>query len=102
MIRGCLRRAGGLLLIASLAGCNGYDSEYIPYALTGLDVWVYDNQTGEELTGGHVDANYLSRREALAQCNSTAVAVANQHHIEDWSYVCCTMTHSSNCVTKVR
>jgi hypothetical protein len=89
-------------LISNFAGCSGHDNDYIPYMLKGLDVWVYNNTNDKEYYGGRVKANYFSRDNALSECNSRAYAVANQYHLTDWSYICCTVTSSSDCVTKVR
>jgi len=85
-----------------LFGCDGYDSDYYPYTMKGLDVWVYNNNTDKEYYGGRVDASYFSKDEALSNCSSYAYSLASQNNFNNWSYVCCTVTSSSNCVTKVR
>ena len=85
-----------------LTGCSSYDSDYIPYMLKGLNVWVYDNMNDKEYYGGRVEANYFSKDDALSECRSRAYAIAEQYHLSDWSYVCCTVTSSSDCVTKIR
>ena len=90
----------GIVII--LAGCDKYDNNYIPYGLKGLNVLVYDNKNGKEYYGGMIEANYLSKDKALAECGSRAYALAQQFYLQDWSYVCCTVTSSSDCVTKVR
>jgi hypothetical protein len=115
----------GALILATLAsGCSGYDSDYIPYALGGFDVWFYDERPScddvneddeDEESGwcregesevylGRVEANYLSRTRGLSDCNAIAVAEANRRNVSgnEWGYVCCTVTASSDCVTKVR
>jgi hypothetical protein len=89
-------------LLFSFLGCRGYDSDYIPYRLKGLDVWVHDNAHDKNYYGGRVKANYFSRDDALSACRRRAYAVAEQYHLSDWSYVCCTVTSSSDCVTQVR
>jgi len=99
------RRTTGLLLllvITLLGACKGYDSNFIPYALKGLDVWVYNNETDREFYGGRIEARYWNRSEALSSCSGQAYAVARERHLQDWSYICCTVTSSSDCVTKVR
>jgi len=97
-----------LLAVATITvGCTGYDRHYdgdfIPYALRGFDVWISwgDDQ---ELYVGRVEASYRTRRQGLLDCNSSAVAEANRMELDpaDWGYVCCTVTASSDCVTKVR
>jgi hypothetical protein len=96
----CIAGLLGVLLL--LAGCDSYDSDYFPYKLTGLNVWVYNNATQKEYFGGFVEASYFSRKKALSECGARASATARQYHLENWSYVCCTVTSSSSCVTKVR
>jgi hypothetical protein len=70
--------------------------------MKGLNVLVYNNKTDKEYFGGYVEANYLSKSEGLEKCQRAAYSTAKQHHLKDWSYVCCTVTSSSGCVTKVR
>ena len=91
-----------LAALPTLAGCNSYDSDYFPYSMKGLNVLVYDNKANKEYFGGFVEASYLSRKEALSSCAARAAATARQYHLQDWGYVCCTVTSSSSCVTKVR
>lgn len=70
--------------------------------MKGLNVWVYNNNTEKEYFGGFVEASYFSQKEALSNCGARAVGTARQYHLENWGYVCCTVTSSSDCVTKVR
>ncbi len=84
-----------------LSGCNSYDSDYIPFGITGMDVYVYDDRTNKEYFGGRVKGNYFSRRPLRGKCEALAYDVAREHHLEDWSFICCTVTSSSSCVTKV-
>lgn len=88
--------------LALLAGCSGHDSDYIPFALTGFDSWVYNDETDQEFYAGRAEASYLSRKEGLDSCQRAAYIEARRRHLDDWSYVCCTVTRSSDCVTKVR
>ena len=94
--------AVSLFLVTLLYGCNSYDSDYIPYGITAMDVYVYNHRTDEEHFGGRVTGNYFSRASLRGQCGNLAHDVARHYHLEDWSYVCCTVTSSSGCVTKVR
>ena len=94
--------AAVLTVSALLCACSGSDSDYFPYGMKGLNVWVYNNGTNEEYFGGFVEGSYFSRNEALSNCASRAGATAQQHYLRDWSYICCTVTSSSNCMTKVR
>jgi hypothetical protein len=96
--RWCLSALAASLLV----GCSGHDSYYFPYFMTGLDVWVYDNRTSKSLFGGRVEAIYFSREKALSECGARAFSIANANKLQDWGYVCCTVTPSSDCVTKVR
>lgn len=91
-----------LALAAVLCGCDAQDSDFYPYALTALDAWVVDQDTNKSLLAGRVDTNYLGRKEATASCRDLAVAAARANNIHRWGYVCCTVTSSTDCATKVR
>ena len=84
------------------AGCSGHDDQYYPYTMTGLRAFVYDNRTGKEYFAGEIGGNYLQREKTAAQCGYAASSTANFNNLRDWSYVCCTVTPSSSCMTKVR
>lgn len=92
----------GVLAASLVLGCSGQDSDYFPYLMTGLDVWVYDNRTSKSLFGGRIEASYFSREKALSECGVRASSVARATQLQNWRYVCCTVTSSSDCVTKVR
>jgi hypothetical protein len=66
-----------------------------------MNVWVYD-ETNKEYYGGHVNASYFSKDEAVNGCQVQARNFARQNHFKDWNYVCCTVTPSSDCATKVK
>lgn len=89
----------GLIFIA---GCGATDSEHVPFALSGLGVWVFERSTKASHFAGQIEASYLGRREALSRCASQASAFASSRQMRDWDYVCCTATSTSDCVTKVR
>ena len=89
-----------LLLI--VLGCSGHDSDYVPFVLKGMDAWVYNNETDEEFYGGRATGNYFNKDGVLSECQNLASTTARMHEIEDWSYVCCTVTSSSDCSTKVK
>ena len=91
-----------LILLSALTGCDNYDSEYIPYMLKGLDVYVWDNEADTQYFGGRVKANYFTADDARRECYHKASAVAAMNNLTDWSFVCCTVTASSDCVTKVK
>lgn len=91
-----------LAILALMSSCDSYDSDYFPYGMNGLNVWVYNNTAGQEYFGGFVEGSYVSRREAVSSCATRAKATAQVHHLQDWSYICCTVTSSSSCMTKVR
>lgn len=94
-----------LLLCAvctGITGCDGHDSEYFPYTMKGLNVYVFDNNGRKEYFGGFVEGNYLSRQKSLSECAARASSTASVNKLRDWSYVCCTVTSSSSCATKVR
>lgn len=90
-----------LIIILNLLGCNGYDSQYFPYAMKGLDVVVY-NENGKEFFAGHIEASYKERFDALDRCQLVASTYARDNHMDKWGYVCCTVISSDNCLTKVR
>lgn len=90
------------LLLITLFACNIQDSDYIPIGLKAMDVWVWDDATNRNYYGGRIKATYFSKDSALSECASRAYALANQYNLHEWSYVCCTVTYSSDCVTKVR
>jgi hypothetical protein len=94
-------RTAATAILLLLAGCSDVDGEYFLYRMIGLDVWVHSEAAGS-LYGGRIDAFYLSRKFALAQCASLAFAVAHDARLEDCGYVCCTVTSSSQCSTTVR
>lgn len=101
-IRGAVRSFGVAILLSLIGGCTAQDSDYIPYALTGYDVWVYDDTSDREFYGGRIESSYLTRKAGLDQCGDAAEDLADTRHLKDWSYVCCTVTIQSECVTKVR
>jgi len=93
-----------LLSLLSLTSCNssGHDSDYIPYGLKGMDVLVYNNTNNDVHFAGRVEGTYASKDKTISECQSQAYAFANQNHLQNWSYICCTVTSSSSCATKVR
>lgn len=90
------------LFITITISCSKHDDDYIPYGLIGMDVYVYNNETDVEYYAGRVDGNYFKRDKVLASCGNLAYSTASQKYLDDWSYICCTVTKSSNCTTKVR
>lgn len=90
------------IILVLLQGCGGDDSDYYPRAMKGLEVWVVDRPTDKQFFGGYIEANYFSREDAAASCAQAAYLVAETNHLKDWGYVCCTVTSSSRCETKVR
>lgn len=92
-----------LLLSLTLVSCgDGLDDNYVPYDITGLDVWVYDMTARKDHFAGHVSTTYKEIDDGLAYCQSYAAAFARQNHLRDWRYVCCTTTDETSCKTKVR
>lgn len=93
-----------LIIFAAVAvvACDTHDSDYYPYAMTGLDSWVQDAHTLKDFYAGRVDARYWSRTDATARCADLADGLARSMQLRNWSYVCCTVTSSSSCATKIR
>ena len=92
----------GILILLLFVACESYDSDYIPNDFRGMEVYVYNNNTKVEVHAGYVDGNYFSREKTLRKCQSFAHSFAGQNHLENWSYICCTVTSSSSCATKVK
>jgi hypothetical protein len=91
-----------LAVCVSLAACNVQDSDYIPYGLKGMNAHVYDPQRSETYLAGFAAGGYLSRNDVRSRCAALASAEAGRRRLKEWSYVCCTVTSSSSCETKVR
>ena len=89
-------------MILIIPSCKPYDDNFIPYGLKGLDVYVYDNRTDKEFYAGRVEGNYLSKNKTIGEAQSLAYSFAQNKNLRDWSYICCTVTSSSDCVTKIR
>ena len=49
-------------VVFMLASCDSHDSDYIPYGLKGMNVYVYNNDTDKEFYAGHVEGSYISNR----------------------------------------
>ena len=98
----CVTLLATISAMTVVGGCSGHDSDFFPYLMKGLDVWVYNDRTEHEYYGGRIEASYFSRRAALDRCGDAAEAVAREYHLQEWSYICCTVTSSSDCATKVR
>lgn len=92
----------GFIMALIITGCSGYDSDYIPYFITALDAYVYNNASDEEFYAGRIETSYFSSNSAVEKCRPLARSFAKANRLNDWSYVCCTVTSSSDCVTKVK
>lgn len=95
-------RVATLITSLALAACSGQDSDFFPFLMKGLNVYVYDNKADSEIFAGYVEARYTDRKDGLARCAALASSTAHDRHLEDWGYVCCTVTSKSQCETKVR
>lgn len=89
-------------LIPAFTGCSRQDDNFIPYELKGFNIYVYDNKNDKEFYEGQVESNYQSRISGLNSCQVRAKAAAEQKQLSNWSYICCTITSTSTCATKVR
>ena len=90
------------LLLFTLSGCSSHDSDFIPYGIKALDVYVYDDETDKEFYAGRIKTNYFNAKNAMSEATALANSIARQNNLSDWSYVDCTVTGSSDCATKVR
>jgi len=93
---------GLLFIVALLCKSNICDGNNMPFGLIAFDVYVKSSSTDKELFAGTIKANYFSKHKGLKKALALADSYANAMNLTDWSYVCCTVTTSSNCVTKVR
>ncbi len=90
------------VLACTFTGCSKVDDDYFPYKMTGLNSWLYDSVKEQEYLAGFTAANYKTRDSALRACAAQASSAAAARRLEEWSYVCCTVTEESQCATKVR
>lgn len=94
-------------VIVGLAACGGHDSDYIPYQLTSLDVYLYDadKAPNADYYAGTISCSYSDRKEGLQHARSLAYSVARQKgfHTDGGGryYIICCMT-KDGCATKVR
>lgn len=95
-----------IFLLASLgaSSCSKseLDSDLFPYKMIGLNSMVTNNDTEQEFIAGFTAANYKARKAGLSGCAAQAATAAAARHLKDWSYMCCTVTEKSQCVTTVR
>ncbi len=90
------------LIVFVLIVLTRQDSDKIPYALRGMDVYLYNDKTSEEFLVKRVDGSYLSKDKVLRDCQDEAYLAARSRKIQYWSYSCCTVTHSSDCATRIK
>lgn len=81
---------------------NCYDDNFIPYGIKAFDVFVYNTKTDKEYFAGSIGTDYTNSQMSLSNAQSLAYDFAEAHHLKNWDYLCCTVTNSSNCVTKVK
>jgi hypothetical protein len=93
---------GLLFIVALLCKSNICDGNNMPFGLIAFDVYVNSSSTDKELFAGTIKVNYFSKHKGLKKALALADSYANAMNLTDWSYVCCTVTASSNCVTKIR
>lgn len=99
----CLKFVFALtFLIGLLGSCADQDDEFFPYKMKGFNSWVYEADGETSFLAGYSEASYNSRHEGLASCAALAATAASARHLDDWTYVCCTVTDESQCATKVR
>jgi len=89
-------------LVLTLVTCDGHENDYAPYGITGFDVYVYNNVTEKEFYAGRGETRYGTAKDDLSKTQSLAYSIARRNHLEDWSYITCTVTSSITCATKVR
>lgn len=94
-----------LLIVTFLFGCGQKDScdnNYIPYNIKAFDVFVYNDNTDKEYYAGRINTNYVNALSALEDARQLAYDYAKKKYLNDWDYLCCTVTNTSDCVTKIR
>lgn len=97
-----MRVIAAVIAVSLVLGCSGNDDEYFPYAMRGLNAYVYDMDADREIFIGFMEGRYWNREQALGQCQMAASSQAAALNLENWDYVCCTVTSDSQCVTKVK
>ena len=95
------------LLTLALGGCSKHDSDYIPYGLKGLNVYLFDEEKAPngDYFVGYVECSYLKRKEGLSQARTLAYNEAQRLHFKTSTgryYILCAVTSETNCATKVR
>jgi hypothetical protein len=81
---------------------NAYDEHFIPYGIIDFDVYVYNTNTDKEYYVGRVATDYPNAQARLSDAQSLVYYFVESHHLKDWSYICCTVTKTSRCATKVK
>lgn len=95
------------ICIAGLTACGGHDSDYIPYRLTSLDVYLYDAEKAPngDYYAGTIYCSYSDRKDGLQSARSLAYRIATEKGFSTDGggryYVICCMT-KDGCATKVR
>ena len=101
------KEALAITCIMGLTACGGHDSDYIPYRLTSLDVYLYDAKKAPngDYYAGTITCSYSGRKEGLQRARSLAYSVAYEKGFDvdggERYYVICCMT-KDGCATKVR
>jgi hypothetical protein len=101
------KEALAITCIMGLAACGGHDSDYIPYRLTSLQVYLYDAEKAPnaDYYAGTIPCSYSEREEGLQKARALAYRVASQNGIKTDGggryYIICCMT-KDGCATKVR
>ncbi len=69
-----------------------------------MGAYVYDLERDEEYYAGSVQGDYSNRKRVLSDCQVLAYDFAEEKGFDksEWSYICCTETKKSSCVTKIR
>jgi len=83
------------------------DSNYIPFNLKGLNVYLFDEKKAPNADkfAGYIECSYLSREDGLARARALAYREAKRLNFDvshSRYYIICTATADSSCVTKVR
>ena len=96
-----------VFIILLLLGCGSkHDSDYIPYDLTGFDIYLYDDEKAPDgdYYAGSITCNYSDRNNGLSRARKLAYNKATElkFNTNNRYYIFCTKTKKSSCVTKVR
>jgi len=101
-------RIASLLLLFVFFGASEAKADDVPYLVTRLDVYLYDENKAPnaDYFGGSVECNYFNRESKLSEARSLAYSVARERGFRvDGAgryYIICCIKAGGSVATKVR